>query len=151
MSQTEGQPASLNVISSSGFECRQSIIALMLVLAPMALAVIVMAIGLAIWAMWLIVYGAPAELPPPPGMRLCGLLSYAVASWLVVALAWVWTARQGLRSEVFKFRRLRLPAIAASLIGFGVVAVGVPIVTHWLTRAVHGFIESEGIPDLERI
>jgi membrane protease YdiL (CAAX protease family) len=133
MSQAEGSPASLNVISRPGFEWRQSIIALMLVLAPMALAVIVMAIGLAIWAMWLIVHGAPAELPPPPSIGLCGLLSYAVGSWVAVALAWVWTARHGLRSDVFKFRRLTLPAIAASLIGFGIVALGVPVVTHWFT------------------
>ncbi|MCK1453540.1 hypothetical protein IVB36_22345 [Bradyrhizobium sp. 35] len=58
MSQTQGSPASLNLISRSGLEWRQSMIALMLVLAPMALAIIVMAIGLAIWAMRLIVHGA---------------------------------------------------------------------------------------------
>ncbi|MBH5389511.1 CPBP family intramembrane glutamic endopeptidase [Bradyrhizobium diversitatis] len=61
-----------------------------------------------------------------------GLLSYAISSWLAVALALVWTTRQTLRSDVFRFRRLTLPAIAASLIGFGIVTAGVPIVTHWL-------------------
>ncbi|MDI4239411.1 CPBP family intramembrane metalloprotease [Bradyrhizobium sp. Arg237L] len=135
MSQSEGSPTGLNVVSRAGFEWRQSTIALMLVLAPMALAVILTVIGVAVWATWLSLHGAPAELPPPPSIRLYGLLSYAVGSWLAVALAWVWTARQGLRSDVFKFRRLTLPAIAVSIIGFGIVTVGVPIVTHWLTTA----------------
>jgi membrane protease YdiL (CAAX protease family) len=62
-------------------------------------------------------------------------LSYAVGSWLAVALALVWTRRQSLRSDVFKFHRLTVPAFAASLVGFGVVAFGVPIVTLWLTSA----------------
>lgn len=133
MSQSEGSPSGLTVISRAGFEWRQSIIALTLVLAPMALAVSLMVIGVAVWAMWLILHGAPAELPPSPSISLYGLLSYAVGSWLAVALAWVWTARQGVRSDVFKFRRLSLSAIAVSIIGFGVVTVGVPIVTHWFT------------------
>lgn len=132
MSQTEGPPTGLNVTSRAGFEWRRSIITLMLVLAPMALAVIVMTIGLAARAMWLFIHGASAELPAPPSFRLYGLLSYAISSWLAVALAFVWTTRQTLRSDVFRFRRLTLPAIAASLIGFGIVTAGVPIVTHWL-------------------
>lgn len=91
MSQTEGSPVSLNVISRDGFEWRQSIITLMLVLAPVMLAVIVMTIGIAAWETWLVLHGAPAELPAPPTIKLYGLLSYAVGSWLAVALVLVWT------------------------------------------------------------
>ena len=74
MSQTEGPSARLNVISRAGFAWRQSIITLMLVLAPIALAVIVMTIGLAAWATWLVLEGAPVELPAAATIRLYGLL-----------------------------------------------------------------------------
>ncbi|HXH45661.1 MAG TPA: type II CAAX endopeptidase family protein [Bradyrhizobium sp.] len=135
MSQAEGPFASLKVMSRAGFGWRHSVVTLMLVLAPMPLAVIVMTTGLGAWATWLVLDGAPAGLPAAPDLRLYGLLSYAVGSWLAVALALVWTKRRSLRSDVFKFRRLTVPALAASLVGFGVVALGVPIVTHWLTSA----------------
>jgi membrane protease YdiL (CAAX protease family) len=62
----------------------------------------------------------------------CWLLSYAVGSWIAVALAWLFSKR--LRRDVFIFRRLTWAALAASIIGFAIVTFGVPIVTHWLTH-----------------
>jgi membrane protease YdiL (CAAX protease family) len=60
------------------------------------------------------------------------LLSYAVGSWIAVALAWFWAKRQECERDGFKFRRLTWPAFAASIVGFAIVTFGVPIVTHWL-------------------
>jgi hypothetical protein len=59
MSQAEGSSASENVALQAACGWRQSILALVIVLAPMALAVIVMAIGLAARAAWLVMHGDP--------------------------------------------------------------------------------------------
>jgi membrane protease YdiL (CAAX protease family) len=138
MSQAEGSSASENVVFQAGYGWRQSILALVIVLAPMALAVFVMALGLAARAAWLVMHGASVEPATPASIRLYGLLSYAIGSWIAVALAWVWAKRQELRRDVFKFRRLTLPAFAASIVGFAIVMFSVPIVTHWLTGVTGG-------------
>src|SRR5207237_9720271 len=100
---------------------------------PSGVAVIGMPIGRAGRAAWQIVHGASVELPAPSSIRLYGLLSYAVGSWIAVALAWLWSKRRKIRRDVFIFRRLTWQALAASIVGFAVVTLGVPIVTHWLT------------------
>ena len=122
----------------SGTGWREGALVLVIVLAPMGLAVIVMAIGLAARAAWLVVCGMPAGLPPAASIRLYGLLSYAVGSWIAVGLAWLWSKRQDLRRDAFLFRRLTAPALAAGIVSFAIVAFGVPVVTHWLAGATGG-------------
>ena len=117
---------------------RESILVLLIVLAPIGLAVTVMAIGLAARAAWQIVHGVSVELPTPASIRLYGLLSYAVGSWIAVALAWLWSVRREMRRDVFIFRRLTWPALAASIVGFAIVMFGVPIVTHLLDHVTGG-------------
>jgi hypothetical protein len=57
MSQAERSSASKNVVCQAACGWRQNILALVIVLAPMVLAVIVMAIGLAARAAWLVMHG----------------------------------------------------------------------------------------------
>lgn len=117
---------------------RESILVLVMVLAPIGLGVIVMAIGLSARLVWQVARGASVELPTPASIRLYGLLSYAVGSWIAVALAWLWSTRREMRRDVFIFRRLTWPALTASIVGFAIVMFGVPIVTHWLTHVTGG-------------
>jgi membrane protease YdiL (CAAX protease family) len=145
MSQAESSSAAVksggNVVLQAGAVgdgWRESILVLLIVLAPFGLAVIVMAIGLAARSAWQIVHGVSVELPTPANIRLYGLLSYAVGSWIAVALAWLWLKRREMQHDVFIFRRLTWPALAASIVGFVIVMLGVPIVTHWLTHVTGG-------------
>jgi membrane protease YdiL (CAAX protease family) len=144
MSQAESSSAAvkssgnvaLEAVAADGW--RQGILVLLIVLAPIGLAVIVMAIGVAVRAAWQIAHGFSVEPPTPASMRLYGLLSYAVGSWIAVGLAWLWSTRSEMRRDVFLFRRLTWPALTASIAGFVVVMFGVPIVTHWLTHVTGG-------------
>jgi membrane protease YdiL (CAAX protease family) len=108
------------------------------VVAPIGLAVIVMAVGLAARAAWQITHGISVALPTPASTRLYGLLSYALGSWIAVALAWFWSTRREMQRDVFVFRKLTWPTLAASIAGSVIVILGVPIVTHALTRVVGG-------------
>jgi Type II CAAX prenyl endopeptidase Rce1-like len=117
---------------------RESILVLAMVLAPIGLAVIVMAIGASAVATWQIAHGAPVGLPTPANIRLYGLLSYAVGSWIDVAVVWLWSLRRGLRRDVFIFRRLTWPALTAGIVGFVIAMYGVPIVTDWLSHVTGG-------------
>jgi membrane protease YdiL (CAAX protease family) len=117
---------------------RESILVLLVVLAPIGLAVILMAVGLAARTVWQIAHGASVELPAPASIRLYGLLCYALGSWIAVALAWLWSTRREMRRDVFIFRRLTWPALTASIAGFVIAMFGVPIVTHWLTHLTGG-------------
>lgn len=111
---------------------RENIRVLLVVLAPNGLAIIVMAIGIAARAILQIAQGVPVELPAPASIRFYGLLSYALGSWIAVALAWLWSSRREMRRDVFIFRRLTWRTRTASIVGFVIVTFGVPIVTHWL-------------------
>jgi len=126
------------VLQAAGDGWREGILVLLIVLAPMGLAVIVMTIGLSARAAWQIAQGVSAELPTPVNMRLYGLLSYAVGSWIAVAWAWLWSTRRDLRGSVFIFRRLTWAAAMASIAGFVIAMFGVPVVTHWLTHVAGG-------------
>jgi membrane protease YdiL (CAAX protease family) len=112
---------------------REGIIVLVMVLAPIGLATLLMTVGVAVIAVWQIVQLSPVNLPTPANIRLYGLLSYAVASWIAVAIVWLWSSRRGLSGSVFLFRRLTWPAVTASIAGFVIAMYGVPIVTHWLS------------------
>lgn len=114
-----------------------------IVLSPIVLAVLVTIVGLTAQAIWLMAHGVPFKLPAPGSLVPYGLLSYAVGSWLAVALAWSWTGRQNLRPAVFAFRKFTLPAVAAAGAGFAIVAVGVPLITHWLTGVTGG--QTQGV------
>jgi membrane protease YdiL (CAAX protease family) len=117
---------------------RESILVVAMVLAPIGLAVIVMAVGVSTIAAWQMLHGVPVELPTPANFRLYGLLSYAVASWIDVAVVWLWSSRRGLSRDVFIFRRLTWLALTASIIGFVIAMYGVPIATHWLSYVTGG-------------
>ena len=138
MSKADGSSAAESIVLPDGHGWRKSILAFAIVLAPMALAIVVMAVGLAARAAWIAMLGVSVEPATSASIRLYGLLSYAVGSWLAVALAWFWTKRRKLGRDVFVFRRLTLPAFAAGAFGFTIVAVSVPIVTHWLTGVTGG-------------
>jgi membrane protease YdiL (CAAX protease family) len=145
MSLAEGSSATIKSNEINGVQVaavtggwRENIFVLAMVLAPVGLAVIVMAIGVSAIAAWQIVHGMPVELPTSENIRLYGLLSYAVVSWIDVAVVWLWSSRRGLSRDVFIFRRLMWPAVAASIVGFVIAMYGVPIVTHWLSYVTGG-------------
>jgi membrane protease YdiL (CAAX protease family) len=138
MAQAESSSASENIVFQTDYGWRESILVFAIVLAPMALTMIVMAFGLAARAAWLVMHGGPVEPATPASIRLYGLFSYAVGSWIAVALAWLWAKRRKMRRDVFMFRRLTLPALAASIVGFAIVTFSVPIVTYWLTTVTGG-------------
>jgi membrane protease YdiL (CAAX protease family) len=115
---------------------REGVIVLVMVLAPIGLAAILMAIGLSAIAIWQIVHGIRVNLPAPTNIRVYGFLSYAVASWIAVAVLWLWSSRRGLSGGVFLFRRLTWPALTAGFAGFVIATYGVPILTHWLSHVM---------------
>jgi membrane protease YdiL (CAAX protease family) len=82
--------------------------------------------------------GVPAKLPTAASTRLYGMLAYAVSCWIAVAAVWLWSSRQGLRSDVFAFERMSRSGLIASVATFIVAMYGVPAVTHWLTYLTGG-------------
>jgi membrane protease YdiL (CAAX protease family) len=142
MSQAESSAAAKSsgniVLRAANEGWRESILVVLMVLAPVGLAVIVMAIGLSTRAAWQIAHGVSVELPTPANIRLYGLLSYAIGSWIAVALAWLWSKRREMRRDVFIFRRLTWSASIASVVGFVIAMFGIPILTHWLTHVTGG-------------
>ena len=117
---------------------RESILVLLIVLAPIGLAVIIMAIGLSGRTAWQIARGVSLELPTPANIRLYGMLSYAVGSWIAVVLAWLWSSRRRLGPDVFVFRRLTWPALTGSIVGFVIAMYGVPVVTQSVSHVTGG-------------
>ena len=116
----------------------EGILVLAMVLAPIVLAVIIMLTGLAAIAGWQTVHGMAAKLPTAASTRLYGMLAYAVACWIAVAAVWLWSTRQGLRSDVFVFQRMSWSELIASVATFIVAMYGVPAATHWLTYMTGG-------------
>ena len=140
MSHAEGSSPSIKSSGNVGFQVGaatgswcEGVTVLVMVLAPIGLAAILMAIGLSVIAIWQIVHGTPVNLPTPTNIRLYGFLSYAVASWIAVAVVWLWSSRRGLSGGVFLFRRLTWPALTAAIAGFVIAMYGVPVVTRWLS------------------
>jgi membrane protease YdiL (CAAX protease family) len=117
---------------------RENILVLVLVLAPIGLAAIIMAVGVSAMAAWQIVHRAPVELPTPANIRFYGLLSYAIASWIDVAVVWLWSSHRGLSREVFLFRRLTWSAVIASIVGCVIAMYGTSIVIHWVSHLTGG-------------
>jgi hypothetical protein len=113
MSQADGASATVKSSQNIGLQVgtasaswRESILILVMVLAPIGLAAIVMVIGISAIAAWQMVRGVPVKLPTPANIQLYGMLSYAVVSWIDVAVVWLWSSRRGLSQDVFIFRRL---------------------------------------------
>ncbi|WP_076865625.1 CPBP family intramembrane glutamic endopeptidase [Bradyrhizobium mercantei] len=117
---------------------REGILALAIVLAPVGLAfILTTAVGFAI-AGWQIVNGLPVDMPSRAEFQLPGMAFYVAGSWISVAAAWFWSSRRGLRRDVFIFRGLTWPALAASLLGFVIAMYGAPVATHWLSHITGG-------------
>lgn len=117
---------------------REGILVLVMVLAPVGLAVILMAVGVFAMAGWQIVRGAPVEIPVRANLQLYGLLAYVFSSWVAVAAVWFWSSHRGLRRDVFLFRRLTWPALTASVVGLLIAVYGAPVMMHWLSHVTGG-------------
>jgi membrane protease YdiL (CAAX protease family) len=109
-----------------------------MVLAPVGLAIILIATSVFALAGWQIVRGAPVEIPTKANLQLYGLLAYVFASWIDVAAVWLWSSHRGLRRDVFIFHRLTWPVLTASIVGFVIAMYGAPIMTHWLSHVTGG-------------
>lgn len=111
-----------------------------MVLAPVGLAIILVAIGVFAIAGWQMAHGLAIELPTRATLQHYGLLAYVVASWIDVAAVWLWSQHRGLRHDVFGFHGLNWPALTASIAGFAIAIYGAPVMTHWLSHVT----DSEG-------
>lgn len=129
---------------------RQGILVFAMVLAPMVLAVALVAMCVLAVAAWQIVRGITVAWPSRADIQLYGLLAYAAASWIAVAAAWRWSSRRGLSREVFLFRGLTLPALAASVLAFVIAMYGAPLMTHGLSGLTGGRGPDIGIHDTKQ-
>jgi membrane protease YdiL (CAAX protease family) len=136
----EKQPAPppKNQATAAAGGWRDCIVVLAIVLAPLGLANFLFASSVFAIAGWQMVRGVAVELPSRANLQPYGLLAYVVASWIAVAAAWHWSSRRGVSREVFLFRRLKWPALVASVLGFVVAMYGVPVLTHWLSQLTGG-------------
>jgi membrane protease YdiL (CAAX protease family) len=115
-----------------------SILVLAMVLAPIVLAIILTATIVFAMAGWQTLRGVAVELPTKANLQLYGFLSYAVGSWIAVAVVWLWSSRRGLRRDVFVFRRLTWSSLTASIAGFVLTLYGAPVMLHWLSHITGG-------------
>jgi membrane protease YdiL (CAAX protease family) len=145
MSQADGASATAKSNDNIGLQVeavaggwREGVVVLAMVLAPIALAAILLATGLFVLACWQTVRGVAVELPTPTTIQSYGLLAYAAGSWIDVAAVWLWSSRRGLSGQVFLFRRLTWQSLAASLVGVVIALYATPIITQWLSHATGG-------------
>jgi membrane protease YdiL (CAAX protease family) len=117
---------------------REGVVVLVMVFAPIALAVILLATGVFAIAGWQMLHGGAVTLPTRTTLQPYGLLAYAAASWIDVAAVWIWSSRRGLTGQVFLFHRLKWPSLATSLIAFVIALYAIPIVTQWLSHMTGG-------------
>ncbi|MHC2332609.1 CPBP family intramembrane glutamic endopeptidase [Bradyrhizobium sp. USDA 4454] len=117
---------------------REGILVLAMALAPVGLAITLTTTAGFALAGWQIVRGLPVDMPTRVEFQLLGMAFYVASSWFSVAAVWFWSSRRGLRRNVFIFRALTWPALAASLAGFVIAMYGAPIATHWLSRITGG-------------
>jgi membrane protease YdiL (CAAX protease family) len=141
--QVDGSSAAIEPDESAGLwratgGWREGTLVLVMVLAPIGLAIILVGIGVIAIAGWQVVRGVAVELPTRANIQLYGLLAYAAASWIDVAAVWLWSSRRRVSREVFRFRRPTWSALVASLLGFVIAMYGVPIATQWLSGLTGG-------------
>jgi membrane protease YdiL (CAAX protease family) len=117
---------------------RESILVLVMVLAPVGLAVILIATSVFAIIGWQIAHGSSAEIPTKANLQLYGLFAYVFVTWIDVAVVWFWSSHRGLRRDVFIFRSLTWPALVASVVGFVIAMYGAPIMTHSLSHLTGG-------------
>jgi membrane protease YdiL (CAAX protease family) len=117
---------------------REGIVVLALVLAPMALAVLLVSLGLIVVAGWQILHGMPVRLPGAATLQSYGQLAYIAGLWIDVVLVWLWSSRRGLRRDVFLFHRLTWPALAAGIAGFVIAMYSAPAMVHLLSGITGG-------------
>ena len=145
MSQPDGLSATTKSSENIGLQgaavaggWREGIVVLVMVLAPVGLAITLIATSVLAIAGWQIARGVPVELPTSANLQLYGRLSYIAVSWIDMAVVWLWSSRRGLRRDVFIFRRLTWPALTASIVGFVIAMYGAPVMLHWLSHATGG-------------
>lgn len=110
---------------------------LVMVLAPVGLAVILTTAVVFGIVGWHIATGQPVALPRAT-VQLMGMWSYVVGSWIDVTAVWLWSQRRGLRDEIFPVRGLSPWATAAAVAGFVVAMYGVPATNHFLSQLIGG-------------
>jgi membrane protease YdiL (CAAX protease family) len=145
MSQAGGSSATIEPNENIGLGAapvaggwRESILVLVIVLAPVGLAAILIATSVFAIIGWEIARRSSVEIPTRANLQLYGLLAYVFVSWIDVAVVWFWSSHRGLRRDVFIFRRLTWPALAVSVVGFVIAMYGAPIMTHWLSHVTGG-------------
>ena len=116
---------------------RDSVLVVVMVLLPVPLASILFAAGAFSILGWQRLHGQPFHISVKASM-ISVLALYAAISWICVAMVWRWSSRRRFSRDVFIFRRPDWLDIAAGLAGFAVAMVGVPLLTHWLSRATGG-------------
>jgi membrane protease YdiL (CAAX protease family) len=116
----------------------ETILVLAMVLAPVPLAIILVATGVLAMAGCQIVRGVPVEIPTSANLQLYGLLAYVAVNWIDVVAVWLWSARRALRRDVFVFHGPTWAALTASIVWFVIAMYGAPIMTHWLSHMTGG-------------
>jgi membrane protease YdiL (CAAX protease family) len=117
---------------------RESIVVLMLVLAPIGLAILLVTAGLAVLAGSQMFRGVSVALPSRASLQPYGLLAYAAGSWIDVAVVWLWSSRRGWRGDIFLFRKLSWSALATSIMAFVLAVYGAPAMLHGLSQLTGG-------------
>ncbi len=116
---------------------RKSVLVVVMVLLPVALSSILFAAGVFAVLGWHRLHNQPLQISTKASM-ISVLALYAVISWIVVAAVWRWSSRRGISRDIFTFHRLTWPDVAAGIAGFAIAIVGVPLLTHWLSRLTGG-------------
>ena len=117
---------------------REGGLVLALVLAPMALAITFVSLGLVVVATWQILRGTPVRLPAGADLQSCGQLAYAAGLWIDIVIVWLWSSRRGRRPDIFLFRPLTWPALVAAIVAFVIALYGAPAMVRWLSQASGG-------------
>jgi membrane protease YdiL (CAAX protease family) len=135
-SRTPGRTIGHRVAASGSW--REGSVVLAMVLAPVAGAIVLVAVGVLAIAGWQTLHGTPLALPAKANLQLSGMLAYVAVSWVDVAALWFWARRRGLWRDVFMFRWRSWSALPASIAGFAIAMYGAPIMTHWLAHVTGG-------------
>jgi membrane protease YdiL (CAAX protease family) len=126
-----------HVVAASGGWHEGSVV-LAMVLAPVAGAIVLVAVGVLAIAGWQRLHGLPVALPATANLQLLGMLAYVAVGWADVAAVWFWAQRRCLQRDVFMFRGPTWSALPASIAGFAIAMYGAPIMTHWLSHVTGG-------------
>lgn len=115
-----------------------NLVVLAMVLAPAAIAFVILAVGFTAIAGWQTLHGTSAKLPTAASARLYRMWAYTTACWIAVGAVWLWSSHRGMRAEVFAIKRMPWPALIMSIGAFIIAMYGVPAFTHWLSYLTGG-------------